>query len=429
MAKTGALYFPLPAVADAERVCFKVSVPNDPTHISNFIGAIQLLSRWNSYITDSDHPSVAVAATWRDILLNLYPNTCDVDCPMPIEEYEDEMSLCENLRFQNGVLQAYCCGVWTTIQGQPAQGVGGPSQPGAGAPVPAAGHCVTYQVKMNANEQWLCPAVVNAGDTIVVDTIQGAWTDGAANWYTPDGWIYFAGIKASSAGVNGADPLPASPHMGLITKISGAYQYAGGGATLTVPGGVVNKLLLFQANDASLTDDSGQITFNVTVCNNQAATFTHTFDFRVSDGLWVPVADGAWTPPVDGIWSAGVGWKPNSGPNGGQTLQTLRLNRAFAARTLTSATLTYNLTKGTVLAGIFNDFKLKPGVTNIVDAFVASDADTNGTGKQLVIPTGSYAGIDNIDILINSAYFNPGGALGDCTGVSVVVNGLGTDPF
>jgi len=304
--------FPLPAVPDAPRVCFQIMVPNEPTHLSNFFGAIQLLTRWYSYIESDTQPSKPAADTWRDILLSLYPQTCTTELPIPIAEWIDEMTLCENLRFHNGVLQALCCGEWTDIPGQPIGGIGGSGQPGGGSPTPPPGGCTTYHAVVVGSDIWQSPAVVNTGDTIQISNASGAWSDGAGLFYCPDGRVFFAG-NCTVPALDALDPLPSQNHMALLSKIAGVFTNVSGGGVITVPAGVVNALLLFQANDHTLADNGGQITFDITVCNMQMATWSHTFDFTLSPNGFVPYIAGATNI---GHWVAGIGWEPNDYVNG-----------------------------------------------------------------------------------------------------------------
>lgn len=301
--------FNLPTVvAPKDTVCYKINVPNDPAHIQAFLGVLYDLTLWVSWQRDAAHTGVQAAQVWKKIWSDLVQST-DCDCPTPIAESEYEMSICEQLRFQNGVLQALCCGEWVTITGQPSQGIGGSGQPGDGSGSPAPGACQSYHAQMNGNEQWLCPAVVNAGDTVQVTNLTGAWNDGSVNWYCPTGQQFFAGDCTTSTTLNGADPLPTQPHMTLLTKIAGVYHNIGDGVSFTVPGGVTNALLILQPNDASLGDNSGEITFNIQVCNNQAATWSHYVDFTTA-----PHASPA--GPYD-FWNPGIGWQAlvNGGGN------------------------------------------------------------------------------------------------------------------
>jgi len=298
--------FALPAVVNpADSVCIQIPVPNDPGHIAAFIGVLYDLTLWTSWQRDPDHLGVQAAQVWKQIWNNIVNQSEFGNCPdttVSTGEMDYDMTICEQLRFNpaTGLFEGLCCAIWTPISGQPAQGLLA-GQPGAGAPVPSGGQCQVYQARLNASDQWLCPAPVNAGDTVQVTVMSGGWSDGAG-WYCPNGGAYFAGICGPTS-LNGADPLPTQPHMALLTKINGVYHNISDEVLFTVPGGVSNKLLIFQANDASLSDNSGQIYFEVTVCNNQPATWSSTLDFTIA-----PYTNDTSGSGVAPVWQAGVGW-------------------------------------------------------------------------------------------------------------------------
>lgn len=290
------------------RLCVLVPVPDEQYHIAAFLGALYELTRWYSWQEDPGHTALATANVWKPIWDALRLQMCaDFECPLPIEEWVEEMSLCDNIRFNSdGKLQVLCCGAWVNVDGQPSQGIGGPGQPGGGSGTPGAGQCQTYHAILNGNDQWLAPAVVNAGDTVQISNLQGAWSDGGGLWYCPIGKEFFAGACTIQT-LDALDPVPSTGHMALLSKIAGTFTDVSSGTIMTVPGGVSNALLIFQANDHSLSDNGGQITFDVNVCNNAVGSFVHTFDFTLSPHGWDNFGTGA-------VWTAGIGWQ--SAPSG-----------------------------------------------------------------------------------------------------------------
>jgi len=71
----GAL-LPLPTEDDADHVCVTLSIPGDSESLSNFMGAIARLARWNSYRRDPDHRAVIVAQVWQQILADIETGAC-----------------------------------------------------------------------------------------------------------------------------------------------------------------------------------------------------------------------------------------------------------------------------------------------------------------------------------------------------------------
>lgn len=406
----------LPEVVNPpDSLCVLIPVPNDRYHIAAFLGAIYQLTRPYSWQNDTAHTALAVGAVWQPIFDALRLQMCsDFDCPITIEESEIDVSVCEQIRFNpaTGLFEGWCCGSWSAISGQPSNGFAPNSAPMNGSPVPGAGQCTVYQGTLNANEQWLCPAVVNTGDTIQITVLRGAWTDGSGIWYGPNSTTYFGGIYVPNTIINGADPLPASPHMGILSKINGAYHYLGDLASFTVPAGVVNKLLILQANDATLSDDSGQITFSITVCNNQPLNWTSIVDFRVSNyGSYALGSGGTvtYTPGVGWVFSLPV------------TSSGYSVELDHAAATIIGVQNTVVATTVVLPSGSNQLRKLTPTVTLInplVDA---------GSGTQ-VKTYSNPSGLSSTGLNWTMAGSVPGDGSGSWVLQKVLITGTGTKP-
>lgn len=188
------------------------------------------------------------------------------------------------------------------------------SQPGGGSSQPSAGggivsNCVTLQT----SGQLLLQAPVTTGDTIEITSADGAGNDGTLPiWWCPDGSEYFAGLCTPLSSMVSTDPLPATQHMTLIVIIGGVPYPLYPGGVFTVPGGISLAQAVIQVNNAPLSDGSGSYNICYKQTNNQAASWCHTFDFRISKYGTIDAgsAGGAAT------WIPGIGWQhPGGGGN------------------------------------------------------------------------------------------------------------------
>lgn len=334
-----------------------------------------------------------------------------------IDESEYEMALCEQLRLQDGKLQALCCGEWTDIPGQEGVTLDGPTQPGSGSPQPAAGGgCQTYHARVNANSQWLIPTVVNTGDVLNFSGAKGAGTDGTGIWYCPDGEVFIAGGCFGGQFTSGGDPAPAISHMRLIVKIGSSTYYPADGGSITVPAGISGANAVLQVNDASLGDNSGDYVVDVEVCNNVATRYSHTWNFATGPGAW-SVAAG-----LSGGWVGGkfVGF-----------LNSTALNNRIHLCLPTGAQIDHFTVKvnieHTLGGGVdFDTYVTCPVTTQNGNPYHqtlanGSTADQNATiSAALTIPSGTH------DVQIE--------ATGETTAayseiLSVTLEGPGTDPF
>lgn len=252
------------------------------------LGALKQLMLQSTWKTTNSHDLYVQQGYVANLLSCFAMATANLPCPEPILESDYEMSLCEQLRIQDGKLQALCCGEWTDIPGQAGFTLGGPDQQGDGAPQPApGGGCQTYHAQFDAKSQYLVPTVVSAGDVLTFTNAKGSGHDGTVSpWRCPNGLTFFAGACIGLGGTSGTDPAPSINHMALIAKIGSVYYPAYGGS-ITVPGGIANEQVIIFANDSNLLDNSGSYSVDVEVCNNATARFTHHFDFRLSPGPFI----------------------------------------------------------------------------------------------------------------------------------------------
>jgi hypothetical protein len=247
-------------------VCYQVRVPKERAYIGAFLGAMFLLSKPYAWGDDAAHTALEVGKVWREIFDNLKQG-CEDDCP-DVFFVEDDMPV---FRQEGCLLQTQCAdGSWVTIYDPTACIPAGVTQPPPGGTVPP-GACLEYDVTLQANSKWSLPVPVDNGDVITISNTKGLWYDGAVDpWKCPDGNNGPLGVcVGGSAGFDGADPVPAQFHMRLvgITSVQGYDAY---NATIAIAGYGAADQLIFQANDSTLSDDAGSISFHVKYCKASA---------------------------------------------------------------------------------------------------------------------------------------------------------------
>jgi len=257
----------LPDVIDPpERLCFQIEVPNDKQHIAAFRGALLNLASAINWQDDPDHTAKDVAKVWDEIYQKV--TACAVTKQTPEITLEDDMS--DQIRLDpdnNCILQIRCCGEWVTLIDVSKCVPSGIAQPTDGTP-PAAGDCKTWQVALDGNGKWLLPDAVNEGDTIIIELADGAWNDGTPQWNCVDGRIFFAGFCTTDDAADSGDPLPTANHMRLVMNVDGVWVDAYN-ATYAVQVGVTDGAVYFQANDGTLNDNTGRVSFVVHHCAKQ----------------------------------------------------------------------------------------------------------------------------------------------------------------
>lgn len=266
----GAL-FPLPKVVNAPRICVTMQIPGDIESISNFVGALSRLMLWNNYRRDDNKTGRLVAQIWKEIVQNIEFTDCDRKESGTGCGEDDCMGCC--LRFNSdGILECFSCGEWHAVEGAEAFTalIKGTSQPPGGGAL-SEGQCLDYDVTLFASNQYLLPVAVSEGDVITVSLAQGGWSDGdvigpfGAAWSCPNGSVYALGTCGATNPTDSGDPAPSLPHMRLIANINGTFV-DGFNQTIVVPPGNTDVPVAFQANDVTLADNAGSITFHVNVC-------------------------------------------------------------------------------------------------------------------------------------------------------------------
>jgi hypothetical protein len=283
-------------------------IPIEITKPGNHVIDISML-----YSITEDPPFVHFGGGIRNIELCGFGVSPD---PFPatyiIGESDYEMTICEQLKFEDGILKGLCCGDWTPISGQSGGVISSGSTQPTNQPRPAPGQSKCFNVLLNANNQWQLPINVQDGDTVTISEIQGAWTDGALNWYCPDGFPYILNqCVPSSRGHAGGDPDTTDFHMQLIAKVGSAF-FPGTDGAFTIPGGTGVQTLVLQANDGTLGDNGGSISFKICVENGAtppAGEWCYIMDFRLADYGFAEIFNGS-------EYVLGTGWQSrNPGPD------------------------------------------------------------------------------------------------------------------
>lgn len=336
------------------------------------------------------------------------------------------MNLCDNIRFNNGKLQVMCCGAWTDVSGQSSQGIGG-SQPGPSDQPPANGGCMDYQGNMGGAAPWYVPTVVSSGDTINVHDLSGAFYDNFETfWFCPDGGRFF--VECSNQTFTDAgSQMPAVPIGRIVAKIGTTY-YDILGSTFTVPSGHSNDPVQLEMNTPTRNGSGGDVSFTVTVCNNQPGTWTHTFNFQLGPQGFLLNPDPTTTR---GVWTAGQGWQntDNQGTLGEWFRGVDIILDAITPFDMASCTLSLDYHKGTFL----NPTEFGIGVINSngdTPISILNPAASNGDGQVLGGPFVS-TGVTSLRIVADtdSNATTNAGFTGSCRVYSMTVQGTGVDPF
>lgn len=305
--------YKLPDELPPDTVCVQLQIPKGAYYARQFYGAIEQLSYWFAYDSDSARTGKDVAKLWKAALRTI--TTCpDQQINNPCGCGDDCM--CNQLRFHNCVLQQFDCLTQTWIDVPSDDNCVPNPAPGGGTTPPAAGACQDYTIALSANALTIMPFVVNTGDTIQLEAVTGAGTDGTPNWYCADGELYLLGGCAGGGHTNSGDPLPTTNHMALLWKIGSNY-YPINSTLFTVPGGVTNAQIWAQVNDSSLADDAGSYNIKFNYCNQQTVTpaaWCRFADMTISPNAGIPSTD----PDSNGhhhplpYWVPGQGWSSDA---------------------------------------------------------------------------------------------------------------------
>jgi hypothetical protein len=245
MTKEFAGGYELPALADYDRICIQVSVPNNQQHIAAFMGQLEALGWWNTWQRDGLKYGQYVAATWRDIF-------DQVSARYEAGEFEsgecvtmdcDAVINCLNGRIRIGVtgLEALSAsGVWTPITGSTID----PRTQGTVAPP---------YTTVPAGQQGNCLAAANIiafFKEFMRQTIATLISDGDD---TPNTLAY---VQTAYGEIFGTSGLLAQPDMRAYAIAAAGYGNVAIAAAMTEPVYTALDCILFcdLASDGFITD-------------------------------------------------------------------------------------------------------------------------------------------------------------------------------
>lgn len=267
--------------------CFTIHVPNEKNYLAAFRGQMEALARAYAWGDDDAHTALEAAARWRYVLDGMG------DCGVPDIQFR-QPSFCELQYSVDGGTTWLHAGNFadcasSKILDAIADGTisaGAQQSPGGSVP---ANECHTYHVTLAANQRWICPVPVSAGYSVIVQDAKGGWSDSntvLSSWFCPQGTLFSLGeCGGTYSPTQPTDPNQNAAHMRLVgvydTSWFDAYN-----TTTSIPEGVSSTNLYLQANDGSLSDNAGSITFTVIVCN---VRWCYQWDFTTgNDRGWIP---------------------------------------------------------------------------------------------------------------------------------------------
>jgi len=401
----------LPVVVHPPKVKrYVICVPDERFYRAAFEGLLIELTYSKNWQRDDLHTAAVVSRVWQQALENMDCDDCD-HTPQ-IQELEYDMSICEQLRWQDGKLQALCCGEWTDIPGTGSAIGGTVTQPGAGGDL-APGQCRTYTVVLNANNKWLVPVKVGANYRITITGVSGGTNDGTAFWFCGNGDSFVLGGCSSLCDHEGGDPSATLCHMALLAEHDGVF-YDAYNTTFTTPGTASDAEMTLYVNDGTLDDNAGSLTFTLEVCNQAVETVTHIFDFTTGEHGWSITDDGGATAayvPGAGFRSTNTDGTP---PHGAMTVKTPDVGQYV----FLDGSLVYTATDAVATPTGRNIAFLKAGST------LAQGNLVNGGGTQTT-PLAFNGLIDEMLVTLDS---DVAGDIATLTTLTVVIQGL-VDPY
>jgi hypothetical protein len=208
-----------------------------------------------------------------------------------------EDALSQQIRLKpedNCIIQLWCIDHWEDWYNPLTCAAGAIEQPTDGDNI-EPGECRQWSVSLRANEKWLLPAPVSEGDTIQISGATGAWNDGSAGWNCISGQVYILGACGADDAADAGDPLQTVNHMRLVANVDGSW-YDAYNQTIAVGAGVTDGKVYLQANDDSLSDNSGSVSFTVRYCRaaDIPSTISVTYDYGTGVAVLTPFDADEW---------------------------------------------------------------------------------------------------------------------------------------
>lgn len=202
-------------------------------------------------------------------------------------------------------------GVWSHFWSPEDCGKGTINQPSPEGEL-SPGQCKVYNVTLQGKEKWRLPVPVASGYTVTVTGFAGMWFPNVgAFWYCPNGAHNVLGVCTGSFDTDSGNPLPSAPRARVVYEVNGVFYDAY--TPTTIPAGVSLTDLTFQMNDADLSDNQGNVSFNVTVCAPVSGAFVQeTLSVPLNSGSSVSTVQDTnsakvYKVTVDGVGSSNVG--------------------------------------------------------------------------------------------------------------------------
>lgn len=413
-----------------DTICFQINVPNEVHHLAAFYGAIYALTYSKNWQRDAGHTAAQASRVWTKIFDSLIAGNCAVPArPLQGIEQEDFMPL--RVDCDCNVFVTCCDGTEMQILNATQVQALINAQPGVGAEQPSpGGGCATYTGLMGAGGQWYLPTQLSTGDTIEFLSWDGVTNDGGnIAWRTATGGLFLAGADTGITTTESGDPLNTVPHLKMIASIDGTFYDVFPGP-FTVPSGISNASVAFQVNDDPIAGNSGQISFKVKICNNQAGPWSHTFDFTTSPHGWQQL-NGIYAPI--GVWTPGIGWVDSDGlsaASAGYRGVIINLPSISPAFSITGAQINFDYHPGSFASSADGvDVDALAGATSNIQINVLHGA-LPSADNQFQSGSAAFSGIDQLQIFLiaSSTSSGTGGLSGSCAVKSLTINGVGPEP-